>query len=68
MTVDKNVQTTTILALGGISTLVGIIWGANVPRYKTVYSNPKYAFINPEKLNFTVSFGKMNQVGVRYNF
>jgi hypothetical protein len=68
MTVDKNVQSTTIIALTGVSALIGVIWGANTPKYSKVYENPKYSGLFHQRLQFYCTMHRTTQIGFIYHF
>ena len=66
--IDRQATTRNIMILTGISALAGVIWGANVPKYSTVYENPKYSSIFPKNIKLIMSMGETRQLGIKYTF
>lgn len=56
------------LSLTTISALVGVIWGATVHKYKTVYRKSRQAEIFKNKLKVSLRLSEVKQVHLTYRF
>lgn len=65
---NKEQKWDDILSLTAISALAGVIWGATVPKYKTVYRKSKQAGIFKNKLKVSLSLSEAKQIYLTYNF
>lgn len=65
---NKEQKWDDILSLTTISALAGVIWGATVPKYKTVYRKSKQAGIFKNKLKVSLSLSEAKQIYLTYNF